>query len=455
MIYQRIFGIEYSSFNIKKTKSMKKFFALLASSAFLVSCGTDTNNTVEAVDTMSVADTSSELPEPYATESSKKFSKALGWSDGKTPIAPKGFVVQKFADKLENPRWLYVLPNGDVLVAEAGTKGAIKAAAAFVSGNSKSRLSSGSADRITLFRDTNKDGIPDVRDVFLEGLNQPLGMVLVDNTFYVANTDGVVAFPYTKGQTTITSAGKKITDLPANGYNNHWTRNIIADHDGSHLYITVGSASNVAENGIEEEFMRANILVMNVDGSDKRIYAAGLRNPVGAAFNPYDKTLWTVVNERDELGDELVPDYLTSIQKNGFYGWPYSYWGQHLDPRMKGEGKDLVKRAIVPDVNLGAHTASLGLAFYNQTTFPVKYHNGAFIGQHGSWNKSTFSGYKVVFVPFENGKPSGPPEDFLTGFIANADEVYGRPVGVVVLPDGSILVADDSANTIWKISIAK
>nr|WP_245553816.1 sorbosone dehydrogenase family protein [Cytophaga aurantiaca] len=404
---------------------------------------------------MSVADTSSELPEPYATESSKKFSKALGWSDGKTPIAPKGFVVQKFADKLENPRWLYVLPNGDVLVAEAGTKGAIKAAAAFVSGNSKSRLSSGSADRITLFRDTNKDGIPDVRDVFLEGLNQPLGMVLVDNTFYVANTDGVVAFPYTKGQTTITSAGKKITDLPANGYNNHWTRNIIADHDGSHLYITVGSASNVAENGIEEEFMRANILVMNVDGSDKRIYAAGLRNPVGAAFNPYDKTLWTVVNERDELGDELVPDYLTSIQKNGFYGWPYSYWGQHLDPRMKGEGKDLVKRAIVPDVNLGAHTASLGLAFYNQTTFPVKYHNGAFIGQHGSWNKSTFSGYKVVFVPFENGKPSGPPEDFLTGFIANADEVYGRPVGVVVLPDGSILVADDSANTIWKISIAK
>ncbi|WP_026209654.1 PQQ-dependent sugar dehydrogenase [Cytophaga aurantiaca] len=434
---------------------MKKFFALLASSAFLVSCGTDTNNTVEAVDTMSVADTSSELPEPYATESSKKFSKALGWSDGKTPIAPKGFVVQKFADKLENPRWLYVLPNGDVLVAEAGTKGAIKAAAAFVSGNSKSRLSSGSADRITLFRDTNKDGIPDVRDVFLEGLNQPLGMVLVDNTFYVANTDGVVAFPYTKGQTTITSAGKKITDLPANGYNNHWTRNIIADHDGSHLYITVGSASNVAENGIEEEFMRANILVMNVDGSDKRIYAAGLRNPVGAAFNPYDKTLWTVVNERDELGDELVPDYLTSIQKNGFYGWPYSYWGQHLDPRMKGEGKDLVKRAIVPDVNLGAHTASLGLAFYNQTTFPVKYHNGAFIGQHGSWNKSTFSGYKVVFVPFENGKPSGPPEDFLTGFIANADEVYGRPVGVVVLPDGSILVADDSANTIWKISIAK
>lgn len=434
---------------------MRKFFILITSTTFLLSCGTTKDGVTEAVDTKSLADMTSGLPEPYATKSAHKFSKALGWKDGQKPVAPAGFVVEKFADKLENPRWMYVLPNGDVLVAEAGTKGALKSAAAVVSGSAKSRLSSGSADRITLFRDTNKDGIPDVRDVFLENLNQPLGMVLVDKTFYVANTDGVVAFPYTKGQTSITAGGKKITDLPANGYNNHWTRNIITNSAGTHLYVTVGSASNVAENGIEEEFMRANILVMNIDGSDKKIFASGLRNPVGMAFNPYAKELWTVVNERDELGDELVPDYLTSVQESGFYGWPYSYWGKNLDPRMNGQGVDLVKRAIVPDVSLGPHTASLGLAFYNHTAFPSQYHNGAFIGQHGSWNRSEFSGYKVVFVPFEKGKPSGAPQDFLTGFIANEDEVYGRPVGVVVLPDGSILVADDSANTIWRIRAEK
>jgi len=434
---------------------MKQFFILIASITFTLSCGTSTNSTSNDRDTTSLADTKNGLPEPYATESVKKFSKALGWEDGQKPVAPAGFIVEKFADKLENPRWLYVLPNGDVLVAEAGTKGTMKSIAGFVSGNSKSRLSSGSADRITLFRDTNKDGMPDVRDVFLDGLNQPLGMVLVDNIFYVANTDGVLAFPYIKGQTSIIAVGEKITDLPANGYNNHWTRNIITNSDGSRFYITVGSASNVGENGMAEEFMRANILVMNIDGSDKKIFASGLRNPVGAAFNPYTKTLWTVVNERDDLGDELVPDYLTSVQEGGFYGWPYSYWGKHLDPRMNSAGKELVEKAIVPEVSLGAHTASLGLAFYNHTAFPTRYHNGAFIGQHGSWNKSTFSGYKVVFVPFENGKPSGSPQDFLTGFIANEDEVYGRPVGIVVLPDGSILVSDDSANTIWRVRVNK
>ena len=436
-------------------KIMKQFFVLMVSSTLLLSCDKSKEINATTSDTITVADTSMDLPAPYATESAKKFSKALGWPHGLKPTAPAGFIVEKFADKLENPRWLYVLPNGDVLVAEAGTKGAIKSAVAFVSGSSKSRLSSGSADRITLFRDTNKDGIPDVRDVFLDDLNQPLGMVLVDNTFYVANTDGVVAYSYTKGQTSITAGGKKITDLPANGYNNHWTRNIIANGDGSRLYITVGSASNIAENGIADEVMRANILVMNIDGSDKKIFASGLRNPVGAAFNPYTKTLWTVVNERDNLGDELVPDYLTSVQEGGFYGWPYSYWGQHLDPRMNGERMDLVKKAIIPEVSLGAHTASLGLAFYNHTAFPTRYHNGAFVGQHGSWNRSTFSGYKVVFVPFEKGKPSGVPQDFLTGFIANEDEVYGRPVGIVVLSDGSILVSDDSANTIWRVRVNK
>jgi len=382
----------------------------------------------------------------------KKFSKAIGWADGKMPVAPDGFLVQKFANELENPRWIYVLPNGDVLIAEAGTKGALKAAAAFVSGNSKSRMSSGSADRITLFRDTNKDGSPEVREVFLKDLNQPLGMVLVGATLYVANTDGVVAFPYKTGQASISASGKKITDLPANGYNNHWTRNLITNKAKDKLFITVGSSSNVAEHGMEDEVMRANILVMNLDGSDKKVFASGLRNPVGMDFNTESNILWTVVNERDELGDELVPDYLTSIKEGGFYGWPYSYWGNHLDPRMNGEGMDLVRKAIVPEVSLGSHTASLGLAFYTGNTFPNLYRGGAFIGQHGSWNKSTFAGYKVVFVPFKNGKPSGGPQDFLTGFIANENEVYGRPVGIAVLPDGSILVADDSANTIWRVS---
>jgi glucose/arabinose dehydrogenase len=426
---------------------MQHYIAIVCLSILLSCSDVAPNNQNVAT----AGDTADQLPLPYATQSVKKFSKALGWKEGQTPQAPEGFIVQKFADKLENPRWLYVLPNGDILVAEAGTKGIMKNVAAAISGNAQSRLSTGSADRITLFRDTDNDGLPNERDVFLENLNQPFGMLLINNTFYVANTDGVVAFPYKTDQTRIVAEGKKITDLPAGGYNNHWTRNIIASEDNSCIYITVGSSSNVGEQGMDKEIMRANILVMNPDGTNKRVYASGLRNPVGTAWAPGTKTLWTVVNERDKLGDELVPDYLTSVKEGGFYGWPYSYWGQHLDPRMKGAGADLVKKAIVPDVSLGAHTASLGLAFYNQKAFPEKYHNGAFIGQHGSWNKSTFSGYKVVFVPFKNGIPSGKEEDFLTGFIANADEVYGRPVGIVVLPDGSILVADDSANTVWRI----
>lgn len=434
---------------------MKQFLFLSLCAGLLLSCGEKKEQNAVSNDTLMTDEVTDTFPKPYETESVRKFSKVLGWKEGQMPTVPAGFTVQKYAGELENPRWIYVLPNSDVLVAEAGTKGALKNAASLISGQSKSKLSEGSADRITLFRDTNKDGIPDIREVFLEKLNQPLGMLLIENTFYVANTDGVVSFPYKKGQTTITAKGEKITDLPADGYNNHWTRNLLANKDDSKIYITVGSSSNVAEHGMEDEVMRANVLVMNPDGSDKKVYASGLRNPVGAAWAPGTKTLWTVVNERDGLGDELVADYLTSVQEGGFYGWPYSYWGQYADPRMEGKGMDLVKKAIVPDVSLGAHTASLGLAFYDQKAFPEKYHNGAFIGQHGSWNRSTFSGYKVVFVPFKNGKPSGPPEDFLTGFIANADEVYGRPVGVTVLPDGSVLVADDAANIIWRISVAK
>lgn len=281
-------------------------------------------------------------------------------------------------------------------------------------------------------------------------------MLVLGDYFYVANTDALMRYPYKSGQMSITGTGQKIMNLPAGGYNNHWTRNIIASLNGKKILVSVGSASNNAEYGLDVEKRRANILEINPDGTEEKVFASGLRNPVGMQFYPGTNTLWTAVNERDELGDELVPDYATSVKRDGFYGWPFSYWGSNEDPRMKGQRPDLVKKAIVPDVNLGSHTASLGLAFYNQKDFPSKYQGGMFIGQHGSWNRSSFSGYKVVFVPFANGKPSGKPEDFLTGFISDVKKakVYGRPVGITVLKDGSLLVTDDSANTIWQIAVS-
>lgn len=378
------------------------------------------------------------LPAPYATESVKRNSKVIGWPADKKPVAPSGFTVTKFAGDLKNPRWIYQAPNGDIFISEASTN------------------RSKSANQITLFRDINKDGIPDIREVFLKDLNQPFGMLVLNNYFYVANTDGVFRYPYKTGDKQITAAPEKIMELPAGGYNNHWTRNIISNKQGTKLYVSVGSGSNVAEHGIDHEKRRASILEINPDGSGERVYAAGLRNPVGMDWQPGTQTLWTAVNERDNLGDELVPDYMTAVKEGGFYGWPYAYFGANEDPRMKGERPDLVQKTLVPDVPLGAHTASLGLAFYTQKAFPAKYHNGAFIGQHGSWNRSEFSGYKVVFVPFKNGAP-GEPEDFLTGFMADEskNEVYGRPVCVTVLNDGSLLVTDDSGNTIWRVSAGK
>jgi glucose/arabinose dehydrogenase len=399
-----------------------------------------------------------DLPPPYATPSVTNMSDAIGWKDNLTPTAPEGFTVTKYAGNLENPRWIYVLPNGDVLVAEAKHDASkLMNIANAVTGKNKSQRKSEYANRISLFRDTNKDGLPDVQTVFLSGLNFPFGMLLLNNYFYVANTDGLWRYAYTTGETSIKTQGEKILDLPGEG--RHWTRNIIANSAGTKIYIAVGSSTNVAENGIDKEVHRANILEINPDGSELRVYASGLRNPVGMDWAPGTNTLWTAVNERDELGDKLVPDYLTSVKDGGFYGWPYSYFGDHIDPRIKNEDQrpDLVKNAIVPDMPLGNHTASLGLAFYDQDAFPQKYHNGAFIGQHGSWNSSTLVGYKVAFIPFKNGKPSGDIEDFLTGFIADAskNQVYGRPVGVAVLPDGSLLVADDAGNTIWRVSYKK
>jgi glucose/arabinose dehydrogenase len=389
------------------------------------------------------------LPPPFATKSVRNDSKVIAWPEGKTPVAPEGFIVTKFADSLDSPRWVYVAGNGDVFVAEAKTLRGAKKVEAQASGN---------AGRIILLRDANKDGVYENRYVFAEKLNQPLGMLILDNRFYVANTDALLQYSYTTGDTKLTGEGKQIVSLPASGYNNHWTRNIITNKNRDKIYISVGSGSNAAEHGLEHEIRRANILVVDPDGTDEKIYASGLRNPVGMDWAPGTETLWAAVNERDGLGDDLVPDYITSVKEGGFYGWPWSYFGQHKDPRMKDKQKpELLKKAIIPDVSVGSHTASLGLAFYDKQAFPSKYHNGAFVGQHGSWNRSTLSGYKVVFVPFAKGKPSGKPEDFLTGFIADASksEVYGRPVCIAILEDGSMLVTDDASNTIWRVSSNK
>lgn len=399
------------------------------------------------------------LPAPFATKSVTNYSKVVGWKDGRQPVAPEGFVVSRFADSLDHPRWIYESPDGDVFIAESNTviKG-VKKLAVKLSAERRSQKQGESADRITMFRDADHDGVYEGRFVFAEDLNQPLGMLVAGNHFYIANTDGLRMYEYRKGMTALADTGKQIVNLPAGGYNNHWTRNIIANADGTKIYISVGSGSNVAEHGMENEVRRAGILEVNADGSGERIYASGLRNPVGMGWAPGSNTLWTVVNERDGLGDDLVPDYLTSVQRGGFYGWPYSYFGRNPDPRMKDDPHpELVAKAILPDFSLGAHTASLGLAFSTAKTFPAKYQSGVFISQHGSWNRSVLSGYKVLFVPFSNGKPSGIAQDFLTGFITDAgkDEVAGRPVGVVVTSMGDLLVADDVSNVIWRVTPKK
>jgi glucose/arabinose dehydrogenase len=371
------------------------------------------------------------------------------------PIPREGFAVNRWAEGLDYPRWFHRLPNGDVLVSESRTivpPGADPSHPG-IDGQIRSRAMGPSANRITLLRDADADGVAEFRTTFLEGLDRPFGMALVGERFYVGATDGVFVYRFETGQTRLDSTPRKILDLPAGGYNNHWTRNVVLGPSGDKLYVTVGSASNVAEYGIEEEHRRACVLEIDLDGGSERLFASGLRNPVGLDWEPVTGMPWTAVNERDELGDELVPDYMTSVRDGGFYGWPYAYFGQHEDPRLVGQRPDLVAQSIVPDFALGSHTASLGLLFYRGASFPSRYHGGAFIGQHGSWNRSVLSGYKVGFVPFSNGRPSGPLEDFLTGFISaeDPDEVYGRPCGLHVLEDGSLLVADDAANTIWRV----
>ncbi|NTD99993.1 sorbosone dehydrogenase family protein [Agrobacterium tumefaciens] len=437
---------------------MKKYYlyASIVSVAFLASCQSNSKSGPQGTDTTVVTSNDSiTLPAPDTTASKNKFSKVIGWPENKTPVAPEGFVVTRFANNIKSPRNMIVAPNGDVLVVLSNSERSTKEKVAnAVTGKAKSEVAGQSANTILLYRDADKDGKPELTTTFLTGLNQPYGMLIIGNSFYVANTDGVWQYPYKSGDTKITSTGKKIMSLPAGGYNNHWTRNLIANTDKSKIYVTVGSGSNVGENGMENEVRRANILEVNPDGTGEKIYASGLRNPVGIDWAPGTNMLWTAVNERDGLGDNLVPDYITSVKEGAFYGWPYSYYGQNEDPRLKGKNPDLVKKAIAPDVPVGSHTASLGLAFYKGTKYPVKYQGGAFVGQHGSWNRSAISGYKVIFVPFKAGKPAGKPEDFLTGFIVNTDkaEVYGRPVGVTVAADGALLVADDVSGVVWRVA---
>ena len=429
---------------------------MLAILPFAIACNSSNKTSGGPTDTVTTkTDQEVTLPAPNEKASKNKFSKVIGWPDNKTPTAPEGFVVTKFAGDIKSPRNIYIAPNGDILAVLSNSERSAKEKVVdAVSGKAKSEQGGKSANTVVLFRDTNNDGKPDLRTLFISGLNQPYGVLIIGNSFYVANTDGLWKYPYRTGDTKITGAGTKILELPAGGYNNHWTRNLIASPDNSKIYITVGSGSNAAENGIENEKRRANILQINPDGTGEVIYASGLRNPVGVAWAPGTGALWTAVNERDGLGDDLVPDYVTSVKQGAFYGWPYSYYGQHEDPRLKGQNPELVKSAIVPDIAVGSHTASLGLAFYKDTKFPAKYQGGMFIGQHGSWNRSSLSGYKVAFIPFKSGVKAGALEDFLTGFIANQEkgEVYGRPVGVAVAKDGSLLVADDVSNTIWRVA---
>ena len=386
-----------------------------------------------------------------------KVAAAKGWSRDERPKSVEGTDVAAFARGLDHPRWLYVLPNGDVLVAETNApprpeEG--KGIRGFFLTRFMKKAGAGvpSANRITLLRDANGDGVAETRSVFLDGLMSPFGMALVGNDLYVANSDAVVRFPYVAGQTRISARGSKVVDLPAGPLNHHWTKNVIASRDGSRLYVSVGSNSNAAERGMENEKERAAIWEVDPRSGRHRVFASGLRNPVGMAWEPETGALWVSVNERDELGSDLVPDYMTSVRDGGFYGWPYSYYGRHVDPRVKPTRPDLVERALVPDYALGSHTASLGLTYSSSTTLPVRFARGMFVGQHGSWNRDPRSGYRVIFVPFASGKPAGEPVEVLTGFLDRRGQARGRPVGVAIDGRGALLVADDVGNVIWRVT---
>ncbi|SSB97048.1 Glucose/arabinose dehydrogenase, beta-propeller fold [Pseudomonas sp. 43mfcvi1.1] len=426
---------------------------IVALAAGLVACGE--SSTLQVSDGTGPAP---KLPEPNKTlVPTVNIAEAIGWPEGAKPTPAQGLQVGAFAEGLDHPRWLYVLPNGDVLVAETNAPPKpddAKGIRGWVMKKVMGRAGAGvpSPNRITLLRDANHDGIAETRTVFLENLNSPFGMTLVGNDLYVADTDRLIRFPYKDGDTQIKAQPTKVVDLPGGTLNHHWTKNVIASRDGSKLYVTTGSNSNVAENGMEAEEGRAAIWEVDRASGNHRIFASGLRNPNGLAWEPRSGALWTAVNERDEIGSDLVPDYITSVKDGAFYGWPYSYYGQHVDTRVEPQNPALVAKAIAPDYAVGPHTASLGLSFAEGSTLPAPFTEGAFVGQHGSWNRKPHSGYKVIFVPFNGGKPVGQPVDVLTGFL-NADEkAQGRPVGVVIDKQGGLLVADDVGNKIWRVS---
>ncbi|MGK6310584.1 PQQ-dependent sugar dehydrogenase [Variovorax sp. DT-64] len=447
---------------MKRSIHLPATVAALAAVLLLAACGETAKLPPEA----GIGPTP-QLPAPHKTlMPTVKIAPAVGWGDTAGPKAPNGFIVTALARGLDHPRWVYTLPNGDVLVVESnkppkpeaakddlGTIGRLKS---WVMGMVQKRAGAGvpSANRITLLRDANGDGTAELRQVFMRNLNSPFGVALVGGELFIANADALVKVPYAEGQTAIAATPTKVTDLPA-GLNHHWTKNVIANRDGSKLYVTVGSNSNVGENGLAAEEGRAAIWEVDVKSGAKRLFATGLRNPNGMAWEPSTQTLWTVVNERDEIGSDLVPDYLTSVKDGAFYGWPWSYYGRHVDARVEPPRPDMVAKAVVPDYALGSHVAALGLAFSDARGMPPEFASGVFIGEHGSWNRRPLSGYKVVFVPFTGGRPSGPPVDFLTGFLNAEEKALGRPVGVALDKSGALLVADDVGNTVWRVARAR
>ena len=439
-----------------KSESSIRLVAAAAAIVALAACGE-----VAKLPVAAGTGTNPTLPEPNKTLlPTMNIAPAQGWAEGTRPTPAAGTQVNAFATGLDHPRWLYVLPNGDVLVAETNAPPKpddAKGIRGWVMNLVMKRAGAGpkSANRITLLRDADGDGVAETRTVFLENLTSPFGMALVGTDLYVANSDGVVRYAYVPGATRIDTPGSNVVDLPAGTINHHWTKNVIASKDGKALYATVGSNSNVGENGMAAEEGRAAIWQIDPKAGTKRLFATGIRNPNGMVLEPTSGALWTVANERDEIGSDLVPDYLTSVRDGGFYGWPYSYYGQHVDVRVEPQRPDLVAKAIAPDYALGPHTASLGLASSKGTSLPAQFASGMFIGQHGSWNRKPHSGYKVIFVPFAGGKPSGEPVDVLTGFLSAEGKANGRPVGVALDAKGALLVADDVGNVIWRVSAAR